>query len=540
MVIKSDSTSNNITLSQFTDALIGSLKSITSKARPDDLSKLTVSPTVSFFAIVYEKIRNSIEYREDHLIRRAAIERIVKRRLMLNPQGAGEAENVIRELVWARYFPNGSLGGRDVSRIQEALDKYILIKKLIVVGRDVNTQQHLSHFLMDLLTCEIEELLNPEGSTRNSTFNFFIYQVLRQKIKIEGLTENQKDAYFLAALERAYRKSDVATQRYHLFSTFYKPIHQYSVEEIHTFSTKLPEIFKKIDDMVRNPYVDKLIRFTRTQLPPFLILFEIAKQKLSSVGSILTNKTTLWNEVDLMCREKYQYVNARMKNLAVRSFVYIFLTKMLFALILEYPISRLIYKEVNNTSIIINSIFPPILMLLIISFFRLPNEENTRKIYQRLVGIIDADKSFETQIAFMPKKSRTKKPTLIFGFTIFYSLTFIVTLLLIYEGLKYLNFNLVSMAIFVFFVSIVSFFSYRIKQIVSEYHLDEKGSILTPIIDFFFMPVLSLGKFFSSEIARLNFFIFIFDFLIEAPFKLIFEVVEEWISFVRKRKEEII
>ena len=61
-----------------------------------------------------------------------------------------------------------------------------------------------------------------------------------------------------------------------------------------------------------------------------------------------------------------------------------------------------------------------------------------------------------------------------------------------------------------------------------------------PVVDFFFMPILSLGKFFSSEIAKLNFFIFIFDFIIEAPFKLIFEVDEEWISFVRKRKEEII
>jgi len=51
---------------------------------------------------------------------------------------------------------------------------------------------------------------------------------------------------------------------------------------------------------------------------------------------------------------------------------------------------------------------------------------------------------------------------------------------------------------------------------------------------------LALGKFFSSGLSKLNFFIFIFDFIIEAPFKLIFEVVEEWIGFVKKRKEEII
>ncbi|MBI4225998.1 hypothetical protein HY612_02690, partial [Candidatus Roizmanbacteria bacterium] len=171
---------------------------------------------------------------------------------------------------------------------------------------------------------------------------------------------------------------------------------------------------------------------------------------------------------------------------------------------------------------------------------RLPGEENTRNIYLRIIDIIDADRSFETQIAYIPKKARVRKPILIFGFTIFYSFTFIITLMLIYELLTLLKFNLISQIIFIFFVSLVTFFSYRIKQIVNEYRLQEKESILTPAVDFFFMPILSLGKFFSTEIAKINFLIFIFDFLIEAPFKLVFEVVEEWISFVRQRKEEIV
>ncbi len=106
----------------------------------------------------------------------------------------------------------------------------------------------------------------------------------------------------------------------------------------------------------------------------------------------------------------------------------------------------------------------------------------------------------------MPKKTRVRKPVLIFGFTIFYSLTFLITLSFIYEILTYLNFNLISQIIFIFFVSVVTFFSYRIRQIVKELRLEEKESIFTPFIDFFFMPILSLGKFFSQEIARLNFF----------------------------------
>ncbi|MDH7476570.1 MAG: hypothetical protein QHH09_03865 [Microgenomates group bacterium] len=530
----------SIRLSDFTESLILSLKSIRSKPRPDDLSKLTVSPTVSFFALAYEKIRNAVEYREEHLIRRAAIQRIVKRRLMINPDCKGEAENILRELLWARYFPNGSLGGEDINKVQEILDKYVFIRKKVVVGRPLDQQQYLSDFIVDLMTCEIEETLSPENALRYSYFTFFIFQVLRKKIKIEGIPENQKDAFFLTALEKAFRRSDIPYLRYHLFVTFYNPIHTYNQEALASLAPEIPEIFKKIDKMIKNPYVDNLTRFTKKQLPPFLILFSIIKNRSNNIPSFLTDRQKLWLEVDRVCREKYQQLGNRIRNLAVKSFIYIFLTKMLFALILEFPLSVYFYGEVNQTSIIINTLFPPILMLMIVAFFRVPGEDNTKKIYQRIIEIIDADKSFETKIAFMPKKSRIRKPTLIFGFTIFYSLTFIVTLTLIYELLTLLNFNLISQIIFIFFVSVVTFFSYRIKQVVNEYRLEEKEGILTPLIDFFFMPILSLGKFFSSEIAKLNFFIFFFDFLIEAPFKLIFEVVEEWISFVRKRKEEII
>ncbi|PIV09058.1 hypothetical protein COS51_05030 [Candidatus Roizmanbacteria bacterium CG03_land_8_20_14_0_80_36_21] len=529
-----------IKLSKYTHALLGSLNSIKPKTRPDDLSKISVSQTVSFFALAYEKVRNAVEYREDHQIRRAAIERIMRRLLTLNPTGKDVADGLIRELLWARYFDADSLGSQDIDSIQKIIDKYIFLLQLLIVGRTGSQREFLYRFLIDLLTCEIEENLNPSGSQKNANYTFFIYQVLRNKIKLEGVSEDQKNAFFLAALERTFRRSDRSYQRYHLFITFYQPISSFSTEELKDFSNKLPIIFDKIDLMVKNPFVDHLSRFIKKQLPAFLILFSIIKDKYAHIEKIISNKKELWSEVELTCRQKYQGIKAKMTGLAIRSFIYIFFTKMLFALILEFPLSKYFYGEVNYESIVINTLFPPALMLFIIAFFTMPGADNTTKIFQRIVEIIDADRSFETSIAFVRKKPRERKPILIFGFTIFYSLTFIITLFLIFEILNLLNFNLISQAIFLFFISVVTFFSYRIKQIVNEYYLSEKESILSPLFDFFFMPILSLGKFFSQEIAKLNFFIFIFDFLIEAPFKFIFEIVEEWISFVKKRKEEII
>ncbi|MCS7093406.1 MAG: hypothetical protein NZL96_03210 [Patescibacteria group bacterium] len=529
-----------ISLSSYTEVLLAALSEIKKRSRPDDLSAIHVSQTVSFFALVYEKVRNAVEFREDHLVLRAAIERILRRRFSLNPQGKGEAENLLRELLWARYFDNGYFGGDDIARVQEIIDKYIFLKKKIIPGRETSLQRFFNDFLIDLLTCQIEEFLKSESSQRKSILTYFIYQVLRKKIKIEGLKEEEKDVYFLVSLEKIYRRSDRAYLRHHIFIDFYQPLYSYSFEELEKITPKLPEIFKKIEKLINNPYVESINKFTKKQLPPFLILFEMIKNKPNEIRKILRDRSKLWSEVDETCRLKYQQIGKRITNLGIKSFIYILLTKMIFALILEFPLSQYFYNEINYQSIAINTLFPPLLMVAILAFFRVPGEENTKKIYQRIVEIIDRDSSFETKIAFVPRKSTPKKPTLIFGFTIFYSLTFIVTLFLIYEILTFLKFNLISQAIFIFFVSVVTFFSFRVSQISKELTLSEKDSILTPIIDFFFMPILSLGKFFSAEIAKLNFLIFILDFLIEAPFKMVFEVIEEWISYVKRRKEEII
>ncbi|QQG43885.1 MAG: hypothetical protein HYW86_03365 [Candidatus Roizmanbacteria bacterium] len=531
---------NEIVLSPNTNALLESLRHIKPRATPDELSKLTVSQTVSLLAIAYEKIRNAVEYREDHLVLRAAIERILKRRLALNPGGIGEAENLLRELTWARYFPNESLGDSDIDTVQNIINKYLKIKLNLLDAKKKETQIYLFQFIFDLLTCEIEENLNPDSALKSSIFTYFIFQTLKEKIKVEGLADEKKDAFFLVALDKAYIKSDSPYLRYHLFSTFYQPLSKADERNTDKLVPDLPEIFKKIDSMISNPYVDSLTKFVKKQLPPFLILFSLLVKKRREAAEILKSKKNLWQNVESICSEKYKEIGNRLRNLAIRSLIYIFITKMILALILEYPTSLFIYGEVSKLSIAINTLFPPILMLVIVLFFKLPTEENTKNIFKRIVDIIDLNPIFETHISFLRKKSAPKKEILAFIFTVVYTLTFFFTFYLLNLMLSFLNFNLISKLIFVFFISVISFFAYRLKTVTNEYKLREKESVLTPIFDFFFIPVLAAGKFFSKELGRLNIFIVIFDFIIEAPFKLIIEIFEEWIKFVRARKEEIV
>ncbi len=537
---KVETDDQSIVLSDLTKKLLSTYKEIKPKAPADDYTKLTVSQTVSFLALVYEKVRNAIEYREDHLIRRAAIERILKRRLSLNPEGKNEAENVLRELMWARYFPNGSLGQTDIHEVQKIIDNYLKLRRTLLVGRNNESKHLVSQFLIDLFTAELEEYLNPADSKIESTYTYYIFQTLREKVKIDEADEKQKDTFLFVAIEKAYRKSDTAFQRYHLFRLFYKPISEYATDSESEMITKLPSIFKKIDELIANPTVEKLIRFTRKQLPPYLILFSVIKQNKGSIDKVLANKSSLWTKVEQTAREKYAQIRSRLNILAFRSLVYIFITKMALALIIEVPLSQLIYNEVSYIAIGINSLFPPLMMLVIILSVSIPGEDNTKRLYFRIMDIINADPTFEKTVALITKKAKYRRPLLVAGFTILYSLTFLVTLYLIHRGLRLIHFNLLSEALFIFFVSVVAFFAHRIKQLANMYRLEEKGSVFSPLYDFFFMPILSLGKLFNEGVARINFFIVLFDFIIEAPFKLIIEVIEEWITFVRNKKEEIV
>jgi hypothetical protein len=67
----------------------------------------------------------------------------------------------------------------------------------------------------------------------------------------------------------------------------------------------------------------------------------------------------------------------------------------------------------------------------------------------------------------------------------------------------------------------------------------QKEPVLMSVVDFFFLPIINVGRWLSFKFSRINIFVFFFDFIIEAPFKIFIQVLEEWFSFLREKKEEI-
>jgi len=49
----------------------------------DNIPRISVSDLISKMSFYYEKIRNSVDYKEEHLLRKNAIERILKRQIVI-------------------------------------------------------------------------------------------------------------------------------------------------------------------------------------------------------------------------------------------------------------------------------------------------------------------------------------------------------------------------------------------------------------------------------------------------------------------------
>ncbi len=121
-----------------------------------------------------------------------------------------------------------------------------------------------------------------------------------------------------------------------------------------------------------------------------------------------------------------------------------------------------------------------------------------------------------------------------------YAATFLITFSLLYAFLGALKFTWVSSLIFIFFLCIVSFFAFRLRVAAREFVVIETlASFRTVILDFFSLPILRAGQWLSESVSRINIFIFFFDFIIETPYKIFLNVLEDCFAFMKEKKEEL-
>jgi hypothetical protein len=487
---------------------------------------IKTSSAASTLAVVYEAARNAVEFRSDHLIRQAAIVRILRRRLFLGQSSERLAPILIKELIWARYLKDDFVAVSKIDEIDGIITKY---KTAFSITKDKN----ISEWLLDLAGCEIEESLvfNPYPQLLIN----FVTQSLQSRIKIFDVTDEKfKDIQVYIAVERAFAKNSEIFIAFHLLKAIY-PMWFRKGETGETLPVLL-ETKKEIDKDLQNPLAPEIKREIGRMTAPFNVIREMVIRSPEDFLKTVGNQEEFNIKAKETLESLYAENRGRLMRASTRSIIYIFLTKMIFAIALELPYDLFVGRT-NFLALGINLIFPPALMFLLNAGIKIPDGENTRRILERMDEYV-----YEETPSRIIEVGKRQKAKSVFEriFFVIYSVLFVGVFAFIIWGLNLLHFSLLSQAIFLFFLCVVSFFAFRVKSISRDYVFQEgREGFLSSLVDFIFLPTIKVGQWLSVQISRLNVLGFIFDFIIEAPLKAFLEVIEEWVRFVRAKKDEI-
>lgn len=398
-----------------------------------------------------------------------------------------------------------------------------------------------------MAACEIEENLAPDRVRKMIVSSMF--EVLKKDIALPNDSPWEKDLeiQIYLSIGRKFLKLDEEMLSFVLFK-FYNGTWlnldrekdaNLKREEISKIATNLDLINKKINEQLNHSLIRPLDKIVRRYALYFNTLADtIAEDPVKSYQIAQGGEKTFFSLLTQTINKKYTRSKSKLWRASLRSIIYIFLTKSVFVVLIEVPAIKWFGEELNIISLLINITFPAILLFFIVLSTAKPGKANTDKILSGVKQIISKDEGGFEPTYIRPVKKRRFLTNLIFN--LIYTVAFTISIYLIVKALAFIGFTWVSMIIFLFFLAFVSFFSVRVSRGIKDLMIVErKENIITFIVDLFYMPIILVGRWLSGNMSRVNFFVFIFDFIIEAPFKVLVDVTEDWTKYVRERRDNV-
>ncbi len=495
---------------------------------------ISVNPVVAELATWYEKFRTAMDYREDEVILRSTIERILKRRLILGGNGQSAAAPLIRELVWARYFPDSSVPESIVAKVAHTIDLYLTLEKEINIKHRIN-KATVNEWTLHLMSSEIEHSLKPNDE-KDLMCNF-MYSIFKNRVIIADDSEEVRDIQVFIAVRRSFANDDVAFLRYHLFKQYFGTLAEHNLEKV---ATQFMEAYKQFNGHFNYPAKDKIYSYIKRQTIPFLILDDVLRKNKSKDSDLVADEERFNAAIIETCNAKYKSVKGKVRRAIIRSVIFIFCTKAVFALLVEGSFERFLYGRVLWSSIALNTLTPPLLMVLVGVFIKTPTRENSFRIMRKINTVVFDEEPLLDPTLTVKKKPSKADPIFSLLFIILWLTTFALSFGAIIFVLSKFQVNPLSQSVFIFFLAIVSFVSFRINKTAHMYILKDKKESLSSIFsDFFFMPFIQVGQRLTMAVSQINILLFVFDFIIETPFKGIFAFFEQWLLFLRNQREKL-
>lgn len=494
---------------------------------------IKVNPIVSKVVSWYEKFRTSMEYNEEEVIIRVSIERILRRRLLLGGRGENTAEPLIREMIWGGYFKDDTVPQSAIEQTKKTIDLHLSLRHEILKHHRFK-ESTLNEWFYQFMSADIEHILNP--NIKGEAMGNLMFQVLRNHINIVDDSEEARDVQVFIAVRKSFHRDDLAFLRYHLFNQYFGKLDEKNLEAIaHNFAKG----YKQINSSLTYPRKESIFNYAKKKAPIFFILEDFLRKEGKNAQQIIGNVEELQKTIFDLCSARYKTIKKKVRTAVMRSVIFIICTKLIFAFGVEGSYERLTYGKIIWTQLAINAGVPPLLMIIASLFIRTPGDANSKQIFSYIRNVLhDTPASVGSPMVLRIKKERKASLSNTI-FTALWFLAFVISFGGVFYILSLLHFNLVSQLVFAFFLAVVSFLSYRISLTAHLYSVIEKQNLGTFIVDFLFMPIVRVGRQLAQSVQSINFLLYIFDFVIETPFKWVFAFFEQWFGFLHSKREEL-
>jgi hypothetical protein len=492
------------------------------------VEKIHVDEIASKLAAFYEKVRGVIEYRDVHLLRKSAIERILRRRVFLKDFSEDFAEPLVKELIRGGHLPNDTVPETKIADVRVIVNNLLALLEFEATGDD-KAKSEISDWLVQMFASRIEEELFPAPEV--ALLSGMTYDIIKKNLTLRNipLTPDDVNLQLFVAVQRALFRPDRDQLQYLLLKIMHPNWGTFSEAQIEVAAGGIATLKDTIEQILKNPYA-----------PYFLNLCNKEKIVFQLIGDLVFDNVPLDEDLEsslkLRYDRRYTKTKKQLKRLAFLSVLSFLISKLLIALAIEIPLDQYFYHGISIRSLIINIAFPPLLMLAIVSFVKLPSKRNFALVETAVKEVVFDDHK-RSYVVSAPKKRGWFASILVY---LAYGGVLYAILYYLTKWLWALHFSPASIVIFLLFTSMVTATGVRIKNRAREMSLEkEKTSMWGFLVDLVTVPFMTIGRWTIAGLSKFNVLVVAFDFLIELPFQFFVEFIENFRKFIREKKEEI-
>lgn len=487
---------------------------------------IEVSEATKRIANAYERFRNTLEPDEQDILRRHAIVRILQRRLPEQRPPQVMAEQIFQELLRANYIRTATRNSAE--RLARKLEQVAFLQQQL--------PPEMQKWFLEISAVTIDRQIFPRIQEEELATLMYKDAWHRLAWVDDLVAEEERPMQIFMAVHRALLEADDLEISWHYWRRRWPQWDQdeLSQHELLSIAHELPDFYQQLQRSLHHPARDRLARLLRPVAVPYRVLRDMVQDE----EQVSEDPERLESQVRNALESKVSKLKRRMSKRAWNSILFLFLTKTILTGLLEVPYELFFLNELHWLALVTNIVFHPVLLFLTATTVRWPGKKNADAIVEQIRAIVLGEGSLPTIVL---RRAKTYGSIVWTIFVLVYAVLFLLFFWRLSAVLTLLEFSLVAMFMFVVFLGLVTFLAARIRRSANDLRLiSRREGVLGAFLTFFSLPLLEFGRFLAEQIRELNIPLIFMDRFLEAPFKFLIDVAEEWFSFVRERREEIV